>query len=82
MTLNTPDNNEIPFGLLDCVEGDVAQQFIYDTQSMEFRLATDDSKCVTVAESIIEAGPFQSRHLIFAPCVDLSPGFKQWVIRK
>ena len=49
---------------------------------MEFRIGTDESNCVSVAESIIEAGPFQSRHLIFAPCVDLSPGFKQWVIRK
>ena len=81
MTLNDPDNTEIPFGLLDCVEGDVTQQFKYDEDSMEFRIATDESQCVTVAESIIEAGPFQSRYLIYAPCADLSPGFKQWVIR-
>ena len=81
MTLGAPDNAEVPFFLLDCVEGDEAQQFIYDIPSMEFRLGTDESKCVAVAEPIIEAGPFQSRHLVFAPCADLSPSFKQWVIR-
>lgn len=82
MTLNRPDNAEVPFGLLDCIDGDTTQQFIYDAGSREFRIATDESKCVAVADPIIEAGPFQSRHLIFAPCADLPPGFKQWVIRK
>lgn len=82
MTLTEPDNAEIPFGLLDCVDGDVNQQFFYDTDSMEFRIATDESLCVTVAETISNAGPFQSRHLLFSPCADLPPSFKQWVIRK
>ena len=82
MTLNEPDNAEVPFGLLDCVKSEVTQQFIYDESSMEFRIGTDESQCVAVAENIIQAGPYQSRHLIFAPCVDLLPSFKQWVIRK
>ena len=82
MTFNEPENTEIPFGLLDCVEGNVKQQFIYDADSMEFRIGTDESSCVTVADTISEAGPFQSRHLIFATCEDLSPSYKQWVIRK
>ncbi len=82
MTLNQPDNTEIPFGLLDCVEDDVSQQFSYDAESMEFRLSTDETKCVTVADNILEAGPFQSRHLIFASCADLLPSFKQWVVRE
>ena len=81
MALNFPDDKDIPFGLLDCVEGDITQQFIYDADSMEFRLASDKTKCVTVAESIIEAGPFQSRNLLFATCSDLPQSFKQWVIR-
>ena len=81
MTLSEPDNTAIPFGLLDCVDGDANQQFVYDTESMEFRLGTDQSKCVTVAESISNAGPYQSRDLIFAPCTDLSHSFKQWVVR-
>lgn len=81
MTLNAPDNTEVPFGLLDCVDGDAAQQFIYDTQSMEFRIGTDESTCVAVAQAISDAGPFQSRHLIFAGCADLDPSFKQWVVR-
>lgn len=82
MTLNDPENPEVPFGLLDCIEGDATQQFNYDKESMEFRIRTDESQCVAVAATIIEAGPFQSHHLIFAPCADLSPGFKQWVVRK
>ena len=82
MTLNAPDNKDVPFGLIDCTEGDVSQQFNYDAESMEFRLSTDESKCVTVAQNIIEAGPFQSRYLIFASCADLTPSFKQWVVRK
>jgi len=82
MTLVEPDNTEIPFGLLDCEEGNTAQQFTYDNDSMEFRIGTDESQCVTVAESIIEAGPFQSRFLVFAPCADLSPSYQQWVVRK
>ncbi|OED37796.1 hypothetical protein AB833_22475 [Chromatiales bacterium (ex Bugula neritina AB1)] len=82
MTLSDPENTEVPFGLLDCVEGDVTQQFSYDKDSMDFRIGTDESKCVAVADAIIEAGPFQSRYLIFARCADLSPGYKQWVIRK
>ena len=81
MALNAPDNKETPFGLLDCVEGDVSQQFNYDAQSMEFRLSTDESQCVAVEDNIIEAGPFQSRYLIFAPCSALSSVAKQWVIR-
>lgn len=82
MTLNDPENPGVPFGLLDCAEGDVTQQFTYDKDSMEIRIGTDESKCVAVADTIIEAGPFQSRYLIFAPCADLSPSFKQWVVRK
>ncbi len=82
MTLSEPENKEVPFGLLDCVDADVSQQFIYDTQSMEFRPHTDESRCVAVAEPIIQAGPFQSRFLILAPCADLSPAFKQWIIRE
>lgn len=82
MTLNDPENTEVPFGMLDCVDGDTTQQFIYDKNSMEFRIGSDESQCVAVAETIIEAGPFQSRHLIFAPCTDLTPSYKQWVIRE
>ena len=82
MALSEPENTEIPFGLLDCVKDDVTQQFIYDTDSMEFHIGSDESKCVTVAETIIEAGPYQSRDLIFASCADLDPSFKQWVVRK
>ncbi len=81
MTLNDPTSANIPFGLLDCRDDDLAQQFVYDQKSMEIRLQSDVSRCVTVAETITKAGPFQSRALVLAACADLAAGFRQWVVR-
>ena len=82
MSLSDPDNAKIPFGLLDCVDGDSTQQFDYDAGSMEIRIAADPTQCIAVAQTISNAGPFQSRDLIFVPCTELDLSFKQWVIRK
>lgn len=82
MAYNAPENAENPFGLISCDDADPAQQFIYDATSMELRLGIDPAQCLTVAATIDDAGPFQSRDLILAPCADLTPGFKQWVIRE
>ncbi|MGI9503051.1 MAG: hypothetical protein ACR2RE_08370 [Geminicoccaceae bacterium] len=49
---------------------------------MEFRLAGDETQCVVVAATSIAAGPFMSRDLIHAPCADIAPPLKQWVVRK
>ena len=81
MSFNDPENAVNPFGLVDCVGGDPKQQFAYDAGSMEIRIGEDPSQCVTVAETIIEAGPYQSRDLIVASCQDLGASFKQWVVR-
>ncbi|MBU2960284.1 RICIN domain-containing protein [Citreicella sp. C3M06] len=81
MVYNAPDDAENPFGLIDCDEGDEAQKFAYDETSMELHLASDAAQCVTVAPTIDDAGPFQSRDLILAACDDLDPSFKQWVVR-
>jgi hypothetical protein len=82
MAYNDPENADNPFGLVSCDEGDPAQQFVYDDASMEMRLASDPAQCVTVAEIIDDAGPYQSRDLILAPCGALEASFKQWVIRR
>ena len=50
------------------VDRHIAQQFVYDDASMEMRLGSDPAQCVTVAEQIDDAGPYQSRDLILAPC--------------
>lgn len=81
MAYSAPDDAEHPYGLLDCVDGDAAQKFTYDAGSMEIRIGSDAAKCVTVATTIIDAGPYQSRDLIVAQCADLDASYKQWVIR-
>ena len=82
MAYNAPDNTENPFGLIACDNTASNQRFTYDAESMEMRLAADATKCVSVAATIDDAGPFQSRDLILAACDDLDPSFKQWVIQE
>lgn len=82
MAYNAPDDTENPFGLIACDEMDEAQRFVYDDVSMEIRLDNDGAQCVTVAATIDDAGPFQSRDLILATCDELEPSFKQWVIQE
>ena len=82
MAYNAPENAENPFGLIACDATDEAQLFAYDDTSMELSLASDPSQCVTVAPTIDDAGPFQSRDLILSACAELDPAFKQWVIQE
>lgn len=82
MAYSAPANAVNPFGLIACDETDPAQSFIYDDDSLEIRLNMDTAQCVTVAATIDNAGPFQSRDLILAACEDLAPSFKQWVIQE
>lgn len=81
MSFNDPENAVNPLGLVDCLDDDPKQQFAYDSDNMEIRIGDDPSQCVTVAETIVEAGPYQSRDLLVASCQDLSANFKQWVVR-
>lgn len=82
MAYNAPESAENPFGLIACDPADEAQTFIYDEASMEMRLGTDETRCVTVSPTIDNAGPFQSRDLLLAACDTLEPSFKQWVIQE
>ncbi|MBT51903.1 MAG: hypothetical protein CMF72_00500 [Mameliella sp.] len=81
MAYNAPDDAENPFGLIACDAADETQLFTYDETTLEIRLAADAAQCVTVAPTIDDAGPFQSRDLLVAACAELEPAFKQWVIR-
>ncbi|MEO9902486.1 MULTISPECIES: ricin-type beta-trefoil lectin domain protein [Alphaproteobacteria] len=81
MAHSDPENAKVPFGLIACDIADPRQKFSYDTVSMEMHLAADTSQCVTVAATIDDAGPYQSRDLILAACKGLDPSFKQWVIQ-
>ncbi|WP_153768951.1 RICIN domain-containing protein [Labrenzia sp. CE80] len=82
MAYNAPGSLENPFGLITCDDTDPNQRFNYDVASMEMHLAADEQKCVTVAETIDDAGPYQSRDLILGDCAELELSFKQWVIQK
>ncbi len=82
MAYNAPKNAENPFGLIACDPEDEAQTLIYDEASMEMRLGTDETHCVTVSPTIDNAGPYQSRDLLLAACDTLEPSFKQWVIQE
>jgi hypothetical protein len=82
MAYNDPENAVNPFGLIPCDAADPAQHFVYDDTTMEMQLASDTAQCVTVAETIDDAGPYQSRDLILAPCDALDVNFKQWVIKR
>jgi hypothetical protein len=75
MAYSAPDDTVNPFGLLDCVDRDTAQQFTYDDASMEIRYAADPAQCVAVGAIIDDAGPYQSRDLILASCTELEPAF-------
>lgn len=81
MAFSDPENTLNPFGLITCDDADPAQRFTYDSASMQIHLAADAAQCVTVAATIDDAGPYQSRDLILAACDDLDPSFKQWVIQ-
>ncbi|MEP2706579.1 MAG: RICIN domain-containing protein [Roseibium sp.] len=81
MAYNAPENAVSPFGLINCDNTASNQKFTYDEASMELRLGTDATQCLTVSPTIDDAGPFQSRDLILASCDELTPSFKQWVIR-
>ena len=80
MTLSDPDNPTLPFGLLDCESKLSAQQFTYNAESLELRVAELDSQCIVVGAASRSAGPFMSRELILANCADTADALKQWIV--
>ncbi len=81
MAYNAPEDAVNPFGLIDCDASDPNQVFAYDTDSMQIHLASAPAQCLTVAATIDDAGPYQSRDLILAACDELEADFKEWVIK-
>lgn len=81
MTLSDPDNPTLPFGLLDCEPELSSQQFSYDAQSLELRVAERDSQCIVVGAASRSAGPFMSRELTLANCADAADELKQWIVK-
>lgn len=81
MTLSEPENEAVPFGLKDCLENDASQQFAYATETMLFTLTSDETLCVSVADTSRSAGPFMSRDLTLTPCQSTDAIFMQWVIK-
>lgn len=77
---SAPENETIPFGLLDCDPDNIAQQFDYVAESQEIQYRGDPSLCMTVAEAINPAGPFVSRSLLIQPCAEVEASHKQWQI--
>lgn len=81
MTLNEADNITTPFALLDCKSKNPKQQFSYDKLNQEFEIIYKPDHCVAVGQEINNAGPYQSRDLILAPCNTLEDSLKKWVVR-
>lgn len=81
MTLNEGGSGDWPFTLVDCLEGNLAQQFSYDAKTKEIQLASDQSQCVVVADKSNSAGPFMSRELRSASCLSTEDRYKQWVVK-
>lgn len=80
MTLSAPDNENIPFELLDCSD-DVSQKFTYDSTSGQFKPVVDETMCVAVAPASRKAGPFMSRDLKLSSCEDTDPTLINWKIK-
>ena len=82
MAFSDPENEVLPFGLLDCASGEASQKFVHDPKSMEIRIGSDATKCVVVGPHSAAAGPFMSRDLIHADCGSVETKFKQWIVKK
>jgi len=80
MIIADATNVEIQFGLTDCDEANVAQQFTYDDSSSEIRPRDDATLCLTVARESRTAGPFMSRDLKLETCGEVPEEYKRWII--
>jgi len=77
---NRPDT-ESTFGLETCDPKSSEQRFSYDADSRELRPSGRPEKCVIVGSNSRSAGPFMSRNLSLADCLDTEASFKEWVIK-
>ncbi len=81
MALNSPDDRKVPFGLIDCVEGEPSQQFSYDQVTGQIHLRDDQTMCVSVGDGSRSAGPFMSRDLKLTSCANTEAKMLKWLIK-
>lgn len=81
LTIVDSTDNNIPFGLLDCVADRQSQQFTYDFANLQFQPASDRSLCIAVGPASRKAGPFMSRDLLLPKCADTELKFSQWIVK-
>lgn len=81
MSLSAADDPNVPFGLLDCLDGEPSQRFAYDPDTGHIHPASDLNLCVAVGATSRSAGPFMSRDLILAPCAGTDAALTVWVVR-
>jgi hypothetical protein len=79
MDLSDPTDEYIPFGLLDCTT-DTSQQFTYDAETMLISPESDESLCVSVAETSQPAGRYRKRALKLSACDETDNPFKEWIM--
>ncbi|RVU82811.1 hypothetical protein EOL70_19915 [Leucothrix sargassi] len=78
--LNDPENETVPFGLVDCTESE-SQKFVYAEDKGQLQLASDASRCVAVAPTSTSAGPFMSRSLMVKDCEGTDALYTTWLIK-
>lgn len=67
-------------GLVDCAPDSMEQQFAYKAATSSFHPKADESLCLAVGDSSRSAGPFMSRDLALASCVETDTKFTHWMI--
>lgn len=72
---------EPEFKLVRC-RNKMMQRFTYNQYSNQFRLSGADNFCLVAGSKSRKAGPFMSRSLELAHCVNIRPEYKTWTIKK
>lgn len=77
--IHAPDGTT-DFGLVTCDAKQGTQRFDYDATSGQITPTSDAVSCVVAGEASKSAGPFMSRTLTLAPCMDTDDRLKRWVV--
>jgi len=65
--------------LLECSDHP-HQKFVYNDEDKTLRLEKDQSYCVAVVSTTVEAGPWFKRALDLATCSEVESDLKQWTV--
>ena len=79
-TLNAP-GGEHRFGLVECDADAAEQAFDYDEEDLRLTPRGQTARCLVAGAESASAGPFMSRTLELAPCEEVAPELRRWVIR-